>query len=49
MAALLHFLVPRLPDELERVATYGVMIGAGYRIRALTIARRRAAAGAALV
>lgn len=38
--AMLHFLLPRLPAGLEREATYGVTIGPGYRIRALTIARR---------
>jgi SAM-dependent methyltransferase len=38
--AFLHFVVPRLPAELERIATYGVTIGPGYRIRALTIAER---------
>lgn len=41
MIAFLHFVVPRLPDELERTGTYGVTIGPGYRMRALTIARRR--------
>lgn len=44
MVAYLHFLVPKLPDQLERLETYGVTIGPGYRIRALTIARRRPAA-----
>lgn len=39
--AYLHFLVPKLPEQLERIATYGVTIGPGYRIRALTIGRRR--------
>jgi hypothetical protein len=38
--AFLHFLVPRLPAGLMRVGTYGVSIGPGYRMRALTIARR---------
>ena len=41
MAAYLHFLVPRLPAAMERIAVYGVTVGPGYRIRALTIARRR--------
>jgi hypothetical protein len=40
MVAYLHFLVPKLPAGLQRTATYGVTIGPGYRIRALTIARR---------
>lgn len=38
--AFLHHLVPRLPDELRRLAVYGVTTGAGYRIRALTVAER---------
>jgi hypothetical protein len=38
--AYLHFLVPKLPAGMERIGTYGVTIGPGYRIRALTIARR---------
>lgn len=39
--ALLHQIVPRLPDELIRVATWGISTGPGYRMRALTIAERR--------
>lgn len=38
--AYLHFLVPKLPAGLARIGTYGVTTGPGYRIRALTIARR---------
>lgn len=38
--AFLHFIVPRLPAGLIRVGTWGVTTGAGYRIRALTIAER---------
>lgn len=41
LVAYLHFLVPRLPDQLQRISTHGITLGAGYRIRALTIARRR--------
>lgn len=40
--AFLHHVVPQLPDELERIGTWGVTTGPNYRIRALTIARRRA-------
>lgn len=32
-----------LPPELVRVATVGVTTGAGYRIRAFTVAEKRAA------
>lgn len=39
--AFLHHVVPQLPDELERIGTWGVTTGPNYRIRALTIARRR--------
>lgn len=42
--AFLHFLVPQLPADLERLGVWGVTLGTGYRIRALTIARRRPAA-----
>jgi len=42
--AFLHFVVPQMPAELERVGVHGVVLGTGYRIRALTIARRRPAA-----
>jgi SAM-dependent methyltransferase len=42
--AFLHFIVPKMPAQLDRIGTYGVTIGPGYRIRALTIARRRPAA-----
>ena len=42
-AAYLHFLVPKLPAGLARIGTYGVTIGPGYRIRALTIVKRVAA------
>lgn len=38
--AYLHFLVPKLPAGLARISTHGVTTGPGYRIRALTIARR---------
>lgn len=38
--AFLHHVVPRIPPGLERVATYGVTTGPGYRIRALTIAEK---------
>jgi SAM-dependent methyltransferase len=40
MIAFLHHLVPILPDGLERVKLYGLSTGPGYRMRALTIARR---------
>jgi hypothetical protein len=42
LVALLHQVVPRLPPLLERIGTWGVSTGPGYRIRALTIARRTA-------
>jgi hypothetical protein len=38
--AYLHFLVPKLPAGLARISTHGVTTGPGYRIRALTVARR---------
>lgn len=38
--AFLHHIMPALPDGLERLHTIGVTTGAGYRIRALTIAER---------
>lgn len=38
--AFLHHLVPVLPAGLDRVGTWGVHTGPGYRIRALTVARR---------
>lgn len=38
--AYLHFLVPKLPAGMQRISTHGVTTGPGYRIRALTIARR---------
>jgi len=41
VVALLHQWVPRLPPLLERIGTYGVSTGPGYRLRALTIARKR--------
>lgn len=44
MIAFLHHLVPILPVGLERVKLYGVSTGPGYRMRALTIARRTAEA-----
>lgn len=40
MVAYLHFLVPKLPAGLDRVGVWGVTTGPGYRIRALTIAKR---------
>lgn len=40
MVAFLHHVVPPLPETMERVGTWGVTTGPGYRIRALTIARR---------
>jgi len=40
MIAFLHHLVPILPDGLERVKLQGLSTGPGYRMRALTIARR---------
>jgi hypothetical protein len=40
MIAFLHHLVPILPDGLKRVKLYGLSTGPGYRMRALTIARR---------
>lgn len=40
MVALLHHVVPILPPELERVGVWGVSTGPGYRMRALTVARR---------
>lgn len=40
LVAFLHHVVPILPPTLERVAVHGVTTGPGYRIRALTIARR---------
>jgi len=36
--AFLHHVVPTLPPGLDRVGTWGVTTGTGYRIRALTIA-----------
>lgn len=38
--ALLHHVVPMLPEGLERVGVWGVWCGTETRIRALTIARR---------
>lgn len=46
--ALLHHVVPALPNALERVGVWGVTTGVGYRIRALTIARERSAEPALL-
>lgn len=41
LVAFLHHVVPALPEALERVGmVHGVTTGPGYRIRALTIARR---------
>lgn len=40
LVAFLHHVVPRIPDGMDRVATYGITTGPGYRIRALTIARK---------
>lgn len=40
LIAFLHHLVPILPDGLERVRLIGLSTGPGYRMRALTIARR---------
>lgn len=42
--AFLHFVVPRLPDSMKRVGTFGVTTGPGYRIRCLTLAEKRAPA-----
>lgn len=44
--AFLHHVMPKMTPGLERVATYGITTGEGYRIRALTIARRRQDLGA---
>lgn len=41
LVAFLSHQVPKTPPELDRVATYGVTTGPGYRIRALSILRRR--------
>ena len=41
--SLLHFLVPASPPELEFETVYGVTTGVGYRIRALTVWRKRGA------
>lgn len=38
--AFLHHIEPILPEGLERLTVVGVTTGPGYRIRALTIARR---------
>lgn len=40
LVAYLDFLVPRMVEGLARISTHGITIGPGYRIRALTIARR---------
>lgn len=40
IVALLHHVVPVLPPALERVGVWGVTTGPGYRIRALTVARK---------
>lgn len=40
LIAFLHHLVPILPAGLERVRLIGLSTGPGYRMRALTIARR---------
>lgn len=40
--AFLHQIVPAMPQGLVRVETLGITTGPGYRIRALTIARRPA-------
>jgi hypothetical protein len=39
-ATMLHFLVPRLDRRLRLLDTYGVTLGPGYRIRALTVVER---------
>jgi hypothetical protein len=41
--AFLHFLVPYLPDDLTRIGTWGVSIGPGFRMRALTVAEKSGA------
>lgn len=38
--AMLHHLVPILPDGLRQVGVWGVATGPGYRIRALTVCER---------
>jgi hypothetical protein len=38
--AFLHHVVPDLPPQLVRAGTWGITNGPGYRIRALTVARR---------
>lgn len=40
----LHHVVPRVPDDLERVGTFGISTGPGYRMRAFTVAEKRAPA-----
>lgn len=37
---LIHFVVPRIPEGLERLHTVGVSTGPGYRIRAFTVAEK---------
>ena len=41
--SMLHFLVPASPDCLEFDRVFGVTTGVGYRIRALTVWRKRQA------
>lgn len=36
----LHHVMPDLPKTLEKVGVYGIVTGPGYRIRALTVARK---------
>lgn len=38
--AFLHFLVPHLPPALTRIGTWGINVGPGFRMRALTIAEK---------
>lgn len=40
----LDHVVPSLPPDLKRVGTYGIITGVGYRIRAFTVAEKRAEA-----
>ena len=39
--SMLHFLVPASPPALDFETVYGVTTGVGYRIRALTVWRKR--------
>lgn len=40
LVMLLHFVVPRVPPGLERIGTWGITTGPGYRIRCATLCRR---------